>query len=134
MSREVAEASARINGEETRRAVVGGERVGEGMGGTRDLTSGPGLSAGERRERERGGAADRWGRAVRRGVGEGVAGLLGLWEERGGAGAGAAWAGNGPAEGGGNVFPFTFFLFSISHFHFLFLFPFIFFSFESTIS
>jgi hypothetical protein len=123
MSREVAEASARINGEETRRAVVGGERVGEGMGGTRDLTSGPGLSAGERRERERGGAADRWGRAVRRGVGEGVAGLLGLWEERGGAGAGAAWAGNGPAEGGGNVFPFTFFcfLFLISIFYFYFL-------------
>jgi hypothetical protein len=57
---EVAEAGARVNGEETGRAVVGGERTGEGMGGTRDLTSRPGLSAGERRERERGGAADRW--------------------------------------------------------------------------
>jgi hypothetical protein len=63
------EAGARVNGEATGRAFVGGERAGEGMGGTRDLTSGPGLPAGERREREREGAADRWGRAVRRGAG-----------------------------------------------------------------
>jgi hypothetical protein len=132
VSGEVAEASARVNGEETGRAVVGGERAGEGMGGTRDLTSGPGLSAGERRERERGGAADRWGRAIRRGAGAGVAGLLGPREERGEADAGAAWAGNGPAEGG--MFFLFLFLFSISHFHFLFLFLFISFSFESTIS
>ena len=108
MSGEVAEVGARVNGEETGRAVVGGERAGEGMGGTRDLTSGPGLSAGERRERERGGAADRWGRAVRRGAG--VAGLLGTREERWEAGAGAAWARNGPADGGG-FFPFAFSVF-----------------------
>jgi hypothetical protein len=62
LSGEVVEAGAHINGEETGRAVVGGERAGEGMGGTRDLMSGLELSAGERRERERGGAADRWGR------------------------------------------------------------------------
>jgi hypothetical protein len=49
--------------------VVGGERAGEGMGGTMVLTGGHGLPVGERRERERGGAADRWGRAVRRGAG-----------------------------------------------------------------
>jgi hypothetical protein len=50
----------RVNGEETRWAVVGGERAGEDMGGTRGLTSWPGLPAEERRERERdrGGAAD----------------------------------------------------------------------------
>jgi hypothetical protein len=88
VSREVAEAGARVNDEETGRAVVGDERAGEGMGGTRDLTSGPGLSAGERRERERGGAADRWGRAVRRGAGTSIAGLLGPWEERGESGRG----------------------------------------------
>ena len=113
MSGEVDEAGVCVNGEETGRAVVGGERAGEGMGGTRDLTSGPGLSAGERRERERGGAADRWGRAVRCGAGAGVAGLLGSREERGAAGAGAAWAGNSPAEGG-NVFPFPFSVFYFS--------------------
>jgi hypothetical protein len=79
---EVAEAGARVNGEEMGRAVVGGERAGEGMGGTRDLTSGPDQSAGERRERERGGAADRWGRVLRRGAGAGAAGPLGLREER----------------------------------------------------
>jgi hypothetical protein len=45
---EVAEAGAPVNGEGTGRAVVGGERAGEGMGGTRDLTSGPGLPVGER--------------------------------------------------------------------------------------
>jgi hypothetical protein len=47
-------ASERINGEETRWAVVGGERAGEDMGGTRGLTSGPGLPVKERCERERG--------------------------------------------------------------------------------
>jgi hypothetical protein len=49
--------------------VVGSERAGEGMGGTMVLTGELGLPVGERRERERGGAADRWGQAVRRGVG-----------------------------------------------------------------
>jgi hypothetical protein len=44
--------------------VVGGKRAGEVMGGTRGLTGGPGLPAEERRERERGGAADGWGRPV----------------------------------------------------------------------
>jgi hypothetical protein len=34
--------------------VVSDERAGEDMGGTRGLTSGPGLPAKERRERERG--------------------------------------------------------------------------------
>jgi hypothetical protein len=88
VSGEVAEIGARVNGEETGRAVVGGERAGEGKGGTRDLTSGPGLSAGERRERERGGVADRWGQAVRRGAGAGIAGLLVPREERGAGGSG----------------------------------------------
>jgi hypothetical protein len=49
--------------------VVDGERAGDGMGGTMVLTGGPGLPVGERRERERGGAADQWGRAIRRGAG-----------------------------------------------------------------
>jgi hypothetical protein len=124
---EVAEAGALVNGEETGRAVVSGERAGEGMGGTRDLMSGPELSAGERRGGERGGAANRWGRAVRRGAGAGTAGPLGPRKERGGSGRGATWAGNGPAEGGReNVFSFFFFyfsfLFSISIFYFYFLF------------
>jgi hypothetical protein len=65
----VAEAGASVNGEATGREVVGGERAGDGMGGTMVLTGGPGLPVGERHERERGGAADRWGRAVRRGAG-----------------------------------------------------------------
>jgi hypothetical protein len=133
VSGEVAEAGARVNGEETGQAVVGGERAREGMGETRDLTSGPGLSAGERRERERGGAADRWGQAVRRCAGAGIAGLLGPREERGGGGERAlARLGPGTAQPRGECF--FLFLFSISHFHFLFLFLFISFSFESTIS
>jgi hypothetical protein len=66
---EVAEAGARVNGEATGRAVVGGERAGEGMGGMMVRTGGPGLPVGERRKREREGAADRWGRAVRRSAG-----------------------------------------------------------------
>jgi hypothetical protein len=117
---EVAEAGARVNGEETRRAVVSGERAGEGMGGTRDLMSGPELSAGERRGGERGerliggaglsGAA--WARAL--------LGRLGRGRRGGGSGRDATWAGNGPAEGGEKMFfPFSF---SISHFYFLFLF------------
>jgi hypothetical protein len=125
VSGEVAEAGARVNGEETGQAVVGGERAREGMGETRDLTSGPGLSAGERRERERGGAADRWGQAVRRCAGAGIAGLLGPREERGGSG---RWRGLGrerPSRGG-NVFSFFCFLFLISIFYFYFFsFPFL---------
>jgi hypothetical protein len=130
---EVAEAGARVNGEATGRAVVGGEHAGEGMGGTRDLTSGPGLPAGERREREREGTADRWGRAVRHGAG---ARSWAAWAV-GGEGGGESGRGRGlgqirPGRGGEGFFLFLF-LFSISHFHFLFLFLFISFSFESTI-
>jgi hypothetical protein len=44
VSGEVAEVGARVNGEETGQAMVGGEHAGEGMGRTRDLTSGPGDS------------------------------------------------------------------------------------------
>jgi hypothetical protein len=65
----VAEAGASVNGEATGREVVGSERAGDGMGGTMVLTGGPGLPVGERREREMGGVADRWGRAVRHGAG-----------------------------------------------------------------
>jgi hypothetical protein len=111
--------------------VVGGERAGEGIGGTMVLTGGPGLPVGERCERERGGAADRWGRVVRRGAG---ARSWAAWagEERGGT---RAWARLGPdtAQPRGMVFLVFLFLFSISLFHFLFLFLFISFSFESTI-
>jgi hypothetical protein len=125
---EVAKAGARVNGEATGWAVVGGERAGDGMGGTRDLTSGPGLPAGERREREREGAADRWGQVVKRGTG------ARSW---------AAWVVGGEGESGrgrglgrirpsrgGRVFPFPF-SFSIFYFTFpfsifcFFLFPFL---------
>jgi hypothetical protein len=111
--------------------VVGGERAGEDMGETRGLTSGPGLPTGERRERERGGAADGWGPAVRRGCGRAKRGCLGHGRERGErARERGEWLGpeNGPTEGG-EFFLFLF-LFSISHSYFLFLFLFISFSFE----
>jgi hypothetical protein len=94
------------------------------------LTGGPGLPVGERCERERGGAADRWGRAIRRGAGTRSLAAWAVGGE-GGSGRGAVWAENGPAEGGG--FFLFLFLFSISLFHFLFLFLFISFSFEPTI-
>jgi hypothetical protein len=85
--------------------VVGGKRAGEVMGGTRGLTGGPGLPAEERRERERGGAADGWGRPVSEsGAREGSAA--------------DGWGGARPRpRGGGRVFPFFLFLFSISHFY-----------------
>jgi hypothetical protein len=84
------------------------------------LTSGPGLPAGERRERERGGAVEGWGQPVS--------------EERRDAGAGgraggrrAVWPGGGEAHGrelgrkrpnrGGESFPFSF-----SNFYFFYLF------------
>jgi hypothetical protein len=107
----VAEAGASVNGEAMGREAVGGERAGDGMGGTMVLTGGPRLPVGERRERERGGAADRWGRVVRRGAG---ARSWAAWAgvERGGkSGRGAVWARIGPAEGGGKVFPFPFSVF-----------------------
>jgi hypothetical protein len=128
---EVAEAGASVNGEATGRAVVGGEHAGEGMGRTMVLTGGAGLPVGERREREREGATDRWGRlscAAR----ARAAGPLGPGRRGGNADAGATWARNGRSEGGRVFFFFFFcFLFHISIFYFLFLF--ISFSFESTI-
>jgi hypothetical protein len=99
--------------------VVGGEHAGEDMGEMRGLTSRPGLPAGERRERERGGAADGWGPAIRRGHAK--LGCLGRERERGErARERGEWLGpeNGPAEGG-EFFPFPF---SISIFYFSFLF------------
>jgi hypothetical protein len=65
----VAEAGASVNGEAMGREAVGGERAGDGMGGTKVLTGEPGLPVGERREGDRGGAADRWGRSIRCGAG-----------------------------------------------------------------
>jgi hypothetical protein len=117
-------AGGRVNGEATGRTVVGGERAGEGMGGTRNLTSGPGLPVGERLEREGEGAADGWGRAVRHGAGACSWAAWAAGGEGGKAGAGATWARNGPAEGGEKMFFLFLFLFSISHFYFLFLFSF----------
>jgi hypothetical protein len=118
---EVAEAGARVNGEATGRAVVGGEHTGEGMGGTMVLTSGPGLPAGERSEREREGVADRWGRAVRCGAG---ARSWAAWAV-GGEGGKRAWARFGPDTAqprGGEGFSLFFFcfLFHISIFYFCF--------------
>jgi hypothetical protein len=111
--------------------VVDGERTGEGMGGTRDLTSGPGLLAGERRERERGGAADGWGWAVRCGRGRCWATWAAGGEERSGRGSGLGR--KRPSRGGkGFSFFFFCFLFLISHFYFYFLF--ISFSFEQQLA
>jgi hypothetical protein len=121
----VAEASASINGEATGREAVDSECAGDGMGGTMVMTGGPGLPEGEWREREMGGAADRWGRVVRRGVGARSWAAWAVGGAGGGRGRGAVWAENGPAEGKG-VFLFLF-LFSISlpfsifvYFYFLF--------------
>jgi hypothetical protein len=118
----VAEAGASVNGEATGREAVDGERAGDGMGRTMVLTGGPGLPEGEWRERERGGAADWWGRVVRCGAGARNWAVGG----EGGSGRGAVWAKNGPAEGE-RVFPFSFSVFyfaSIFYFCF-FLFPFL---------
>jgi hypothetical protein len=102
--------------------VVGGERAGEGMGGMRDLTSGLGLPAGEQRERERGGATDRWGRDVMRGAG---AHNWAAWAV-GGEGGKRARARLGPEtaqpRGGEKMFFLFLFLFLISIFYFYFLF------------
>jgi hypothetical protein len=128
---EVAEADASVNGEATGRVVVGGERAGDGMGGTMVLTSGPRLPAGERREREREGAADRWGRAVRRGAG---ARSWAAWAERGEGGKRARFGPDTARPRGEGFFPFSFFSVFFFTFPFsIFLFLFIFFSFESTI-
>jgi hypothetical protein len=92
--------------------VVGGEHAGEGMGGTMVLTGGPGLPVGEWHERERGGAADRWRQAVRRGAG---ARSWAAWagEERG-KNAGAARLGPETAQPRGRVFPFSFSVFYLT--------------------
>jgi hypothetical protein len=126
----VADAGASVNGEAMGREAVGGERAGDGMGGTKVLTSGPGLPVGERHGRERGGAADRWGRFVRCGAG---ARSWAAWagEERGGR-VGAHGLGQNWPSRGGRVF-FSFSVFYFPFFHFLFLFLFISFSFDSTI-
>jgi hypothetical protein len=95
-----------VNGEATGREAVGGERAGDGMGGTMVLTGGPELPVGERRERERGRAADWWGRVVRRGAG---ARSWAAWAV-GGEGGKRARRGLGrkrPSRGG-SVFPFSF--------------------------
>jgi hypothetical protein len=113
----VAEAGASVNGEATGREAVGGERAGDGMGGTKVLTGGPGLPVGEQRERERGGAANRWGRFVRCGAGARSRVTWAGGGEGGKSGCGAAWAKIGPAEGG-RVFLFFLFLFFISFFPF----------------
>jgi hypothetical protein len=116
--------------------VVGSERAGEDMGGTRGLTSGPGLPAEERRERERGGAADGRARGVRRGRGRAMLGFLGRSRGWGGAGAqeGGKWLGLEAAQPRGESF--SFFSFSIFYFSFLIsiLFLFIPFSFEQQIA
>jgi hypothetical protein len=112
-------------------AVVGGEHAGEGMSGTRDLTSGPVLPAGEQRERERGGAADRWGRAVRHGAARALLGCLGRGRRGAGSGRRRDLGQKRPSRGGEEKMFFLFlflFLFLISIFYFYFLF--IFFSFE----
>jgi hypothetical protein len=93
--------------------VIDRECAGEVTGETKGLMGGPGLPVGERRERERGGAADGWGRPVsgeRCGAREGT-GPRGPGE--GARRAGGSWAENDPIEGE------RFFLFL---FYFLFLF------------
>jgi hypothetical protein len=123
---EAAEAGASVNGEAMGREAVGGERADDGMGETMVLTGGPRLPVGERRERERGGAADRWGRVVRRGAG---ARSWAAWAVGGEGGKKRARRGLGrkrPAEGEGFSFFFFCFLFHFSIFYFcFFLFPFL---------
>jgi hypothetical protein len=103
--------------------VVGGERAGEDMGEMRGVTSGPGLPAGERRERE--GEEQLTGGGGLSGAGaEALCGLLGPREGEGGSGRARAgevtWAGNSPAEGGEFFFFYFYFLFLISIFYFYF--------------
>jgi hypothetical protein len=126
----IAEAGASVNGEATGREAVGGERAGDGMGGTMVLTGGPGLQL-ESGARGRGVESLTGGARLSGAARARAAGLLGPWRRGGGSGCGAVWARIGLAEGG-RFFLFLF-LISISFFHFLFLFLFISFSFESTI-
>jgi hypothetical protein len=120
----VAEAGASVNGEATGREAVGGERASDGMGGTMVLTGGPGLQEGEWRERERGGAADRWGRVVRRGAG---ARSWAAWVV-GGEGGKRARRGLGrkrPSRGGKGFSFFSIFYFTSIFYFCFFLFPFL---------
>jgi hypothetical protein len=112
--------------------VVGGERAGEVMGGTRGLTGGPGLPAEERREMGRGGAANEWVGVSGAGAGARCWAAWAAGGREGGAGTreGGGWLGPEAAQPRGEFFLFFIFLFSISHFSFLFLFLFISFSFE----
>jgi hypothetical protein len=123
---EVAEAGASVNGEATGREVVGDERAGDGMGGTMVLTGRPGLPVGERRERERGGAADWWGWVVRRGAGTRSWAAWAVGGEGGKAGA-ARFGSDTAQPRGEGFFLFLFqFLFHFSNFYFcFFLFPFL---------
>jgi hypothetical protein len=119
----VVEASASINGEATGHEAVGGERAGDGMGGTKVLTGGPGLPVGERRERERGGAADRWARFDRCGAG---ARSWAAWAGGGeGERAATAWLGPKLAQPRGEGF--FYFPFSVFYFFFFVSFCFLFF-------
>jgi hypothetical protein len=93
-------------------------------GGECGLTGGAEPTAGERRERVRGKAANEWGRDVSGERGRAVMGRLGRGRE-GSAGTRArereaAWAGSDPTEGG-FLFSFFLFLFLISIFYFYFL-------------
>jgi hypothetical protein len=119
----VAEAGASVNGEATGREAIGGERAGDGMGGTMVLTGGPGLPEGEWRARERGVEPLTGGAGLSGAARACASGPLGPWEERGE----RARRGLGrkrPSRGGKGFFLFLF-LFSISlpffvSFYFLF--------------
>jgi hypothetical protein len=151
-------AGERDNGEATRWAVAGGDRIASPVTGVRKtLTSGARLLEGERdRERARGVrltggtrlataegsvGARAMGRLGHEGEREARArGRWAAWATREKGRRGRAgerdgvWAGNDPAEaGGGGVFLFLF-LISISYFYFLFLFLLSLFSFEQIIT
>ena len=117
----VAEGLESINGEATRRGVLGGDRAGEGWAREKELTGGVGLPVreGRARERERGGALT-GGVGLSAGGSGARCGPPG--PEREGREAGArelGWKSAQPREGRGNSF---FFSFSNS---FLFLFYFL---------
>jgi hypothetical protein len=112
----IAEAGASVNGEATGREAVGGERAGDGMGGTMVLTGGPGLQL-ESGARGRGVESLTGGARLSGAARARAAGLLGPWRRGGGK---RVWRGlgqNRPSRGG-KVFPFSF-----SDFYFIFPFP-----------
>jgi hypothetical protein len=104
--------------------VVGGERAGEVMGGTRGLTGGPGLPAEERREMGRGGAANEWVGVSGAGAGARCWAAWAAGGREGGAGTREGGGGRGPdappPRGEFFLFLFFYFLFLISHFYFYF--------------